>query len=145
MSLCPWNAATQCFIVLLCDESWWVVPVWWFIWIPMALWMLIQSLTQSWINGNDFSVFPWLIPFDALQRNQWLCKESFAHLWRVTKCPLSCGWFHGGQKERWRLYLLVDSSLCLLLRRAAEAGLLLPGILASHSNSSGRRTARPWR
>lgn len=41
------KAATQCFIVLICIESWWRVPLCWFIWIPMG-----------WLSRCCPSVFP---------------------------------------------------------------------------------------
>lgn len=45
---CRWKRLpTQCFIVRLCNESWWHVPLCWFIWIPAA-----------WLSGCGPSLYP---------------------------------------------------------------------------------------
>lgn len=41
------KAATQCFIVPVCNESWWRMPLCWLIWIPVA-----------WLSGYGFSLYP---------------------------------------------------------------------------------------
>lgn len=81
------------------------------------------------------------MPAWSLQINQWLWKESFTLFVTVNKGLVPCGCL----QEGWRLYLLMESVLSVIFRRAVEAELLRPGILASHSSSSGRRTARSWR
>lgn len=111
----------------------------------VALWMLIQSLSRCWkCHGNVSPSFPLCISFDdCLQKIDDSEKEHF-HLQAFLRHVGVYG-KDGRKDEGGCIYVLVESGLCLNLTWSLEAVLWRPGISASRSSSSGRRTARSWR